>query len=240
MTDVDRQIARSSEILDRSRDRYRGLSARARARRTAAMLRKLGLIVGAVFAILIGASVAGWFLPLGVNGVMIVLALIVAAVLVVGLLPTGRPVKAASLAEADLKTLPQQTEIWLESQRKALPPPAMQLIDSIGVRLDTLGPQLERLNPREPAALEVRRLLSDHLPELLTGYQSIPAPMRREKRNGRVPETQLVEGLSVIDGEIARMTEQLASGDLDSLATHSRFLELKYQEAKALGNEGPE
>jgi len=114
----------------------------------------------------------------------------------------------------------------------------VKLIDSIGVRLETLAPQLSRLNPQEPAAVEVRKLLSDHLPELVTGYQSIPEPLRREERNGRVPEQQLIDGLSVIDGEIDRMTEQLASGDLDKLATQNRFLELKYQEAKALGEPG--
>mgnify|MGYP007088053675 CR=1 FL=1 len=37
------------------------------------------------------------------------------------------------------------------------------------------------------------------------------------------------------DAEIGRMSEQLASGDLDKLATQNRFLELKYQEAKELG-----
>ena len=93
----------------------------------------------------------------------------------------------------------------------------------------------ERLGEQDPAAHEIRKLLADHLPELVTGYQSIPAPLRREERNGRVPEKQLIEGLSVIDAEIGRMSEQLASGDLDKLATQNRFLELKYQEAKELG-----
>jgi hypothetical protein len=69
----------------------------------------------------------------------------------------------------------------------------------------------------------------------VTGYQSIPEPLRHTPRNGRVPDAQLVEGLSVIEQEIGAMTQQLASGDLDKLATHNRYLELKYQEAKELG-----
>jgi hypothetical protein len=144
-------------------------------------------------------------------------------------------VTMAKLGETDLKTLPLKTEIWLESQRKALPAPAIPILDAIGIRLETLAPQLARLNPQEPAALEVRRLLSDHLPELVTGYQSIPAPLRAQPRNGRVPDAQLVEGLSVIEQEIGTMTEQLASGDLDKLAAHNRYLEVKYLEAKELG-----
>ncbi|MDF0545630.1 hypothetical protein PX699_25025 [Sphingobium sp. H39-3-25] len=237
MSRSDRVLADAEAVLRRHSERGQSLSARARARRNAGIMKKLGRITAAVFAVLVGAMVAGWFLPLGTSGVMIVLALLVAVVLLFGLLPTERQVKAEKLAETDLKALPLQTEIWLESQRKALPAPAVQLADSIGVRLETLAPQLEKLNPQEPVAVELRRLLSDHLPELVSGYRSIPEPMRREERNGRVPEKQLIEGLGVIDREIAQVTEKLASGDLDRLATQNRFLELKYEEAKALGRE---
>lgn len=235
MTRSNQVLADAEAVLNRTSDRYRGLSSRARQRRNAAAAHKIKRILGAVLTIVIGAAVVGWFVPLGTSGIMIVLALILAAVLLFGMFPAERQVRPEKLAETDLKALPLQTEIWLENQRKALPAPAVQLIDSIGVRLETLAPQLATLNPQEPAALEVRRLLSDHLPELVTGYQSIPEPMRRQERNGRVPDNQLIEGLTVIDNEIDRMTEQLASGNLDSLATQTRFLEMKYQEAKQLG-----
>ncbi|HBK15601.1 MAG TPA: hypothetical protein DDZ54_08300 [Erythrobacter sp.] len=235
MSRSDRVLADAEAVLRRHLERGRSLSARARDRRNASIMRRLGRIGGAIFVILMGAMIAGWFLPLGTNGVMIVLGLLLIATMFFALLPGDRPVSADTLAQTELPALPLKTEIWLETQRKALPAPAVTLIDSIGVRLETLAPQLERLNEQDPAALEIRRLLSDHLPELVTGYQSIPAPMRREERNGRVPEKQLVEGLGVIEAEIARMTENLASGDLDKLATQNRFLELKYQEAKDLG-----
>jgi hypothetical protein len=32
-----------------------------------------------------------------------------------------------------------------------------------------------------------------------------------------------------VESELSRMTEQLASGDLDKLATQGRYLELKYK-----------
>lgn len=188
-----------------------------------------------ILAILIGSMVAGFFIPLGTTGVMIALGLIVAALLLIVLLPSEPRVRTQALASVPLPALPLQTEIWLDNQRKALPAPAVTLADSIGVKLETLAPQLERLSEQEPAAQEIRKLLSDHLPELVTGYESIPASLRREERNGRVPEQQLVEGLTVIDGELARISETLASGDIDKLAVQNRFLELKYQEAKELG-----
>src|SRR3546814_6149528 len=58
-------------------------------------------------------------------------------------------------------------------------------------RLETLAPQLQSLDQNEPAALEVRRLLSDHLPELVTGYQSIPEPLRRQERRSEEHTSEL-------------------------------------------------
>jgi hypothetical protein len=47
--------------------------------------------------------------------------------------------------------------------------------------------------------------------------------------NGLNPEKQLIDGLNIVDSELTRMSEQLASGDLVKLATQGRYLELKYQ-----------
>ena len=235
MSRSDRVLADAEAVLRRHSERGKSLTSRARERRNASIMRRLGRIAGAAFAIIIAAMIAGWFMPLGTNGVMIVLGLLLITTLFFALLPGERAVSPDKLADTALTALPLKTEIWLENQRKALPAPAVTLVDSIGVKLETLAPQLERLGEQDPAAHEIRKLLADHLPELVTGYQSIPAPLRREERNGRVPEKQLIEGLSVIDAEIGRMSEQLASGDLDKLATQNRFLELKYQEAKELG-----
>lgn len=235
MSRSDRVLADAEAVLRRHSERGKSLTSRARERRNASIMRRLGRIAGAAFAIIIAAMIAGWFMPLGTSGVMIVLGLLLITTLFFALLPGERAVSPDKLADTALTALPLKTEIWLENQRKALPAPAVTLVDSIGVKLETLAPQLERLGEQDPAAHEIRKLLADHLPELVTGYQSIPAPLRREERNGRVPEKQLIEGLSVIDAEIGRMSEQLASGDLDKLATQNRFLELKYQEAKELG-----
>ena len=235
MSRSDRVLADAEAVLRRHSERGQSLTARARQRRNAGLIRKVKYAFWAVLAVILGSAVAGFVVPLGTTGVMIALGVVIAALLLIGLLPTETRVRTEALAETPLTALPLQTEIWLENQRKALPAPAVTLVDSIGTKLEILAPQLEKLGPQDPAALEVRRLLADHLPELVTGYQSIPQPLRREERNGRVPERQLVEGLAVIDAEIGRMSESLASGDLDKLATQNRFLELKYQEAKELG-----
>src|SRR3546814_20826749 len=67
------------------------------------------------------------------------------------------------------------------------------------------------------------------LPILVKGYGRVPEPLRRVERNGKTPDQQLLDGLDVIDREIAQMTRQLAEGDLDLLATRGRYLQIKYQ-----------
>ena len=69
----------------------------------------------------------------------------------------------------------------------------------------------------------------EQLPAFVADYSRVPDSLRRVERNGRTPDGALVDGLGVIEREIAAMTERLAQGDLDSLQTRGRFLEMKYQ-----------
>ena len=232
-TDVDRQLARSSEFLDRTRERYGSLSKRAKKRRDAEILKRLGRIAGADFAIVIVAMIFGWFVPLGMGGALLVMALLIATTLALAIFPLVEAPSAEKLVQVPLKALPLRTEQWLETQRPALPAPARTLADSIGVKLETLAPQLAELSEESPAANEVRKLVGEQLPELVKGYQRVPESLRAVERNGRTPNQQLEDGLKLIDDEIAQMSAQLAEGDLDLLATKGRYLQIKYQ-----GDEG--
>lgn len=226
MTDVDRQVARSSEVLHRSRDRREGPIRRSAVAR-AARATKFAMI--GVGAILLATIVWGLVSPIGVTGVMLAFLAMMGAI-AAGVFFSREPdVSREQLGRVDLKTLPDRTGRWLDGQRRALPAPAQTLADSIGIRLDQIAPQLATLDEREPAAMEIRRLIADELPELVTGYGRVPENLRREGLNGMSPDRQLVEGLAVVDSELKRMSEQLARGDLDKLATQGRYLELKYQ-----------
>ncbi|KQN40604.1 hypothetical protein ASG37_02115 [Sphingomonas sp. Leaf407] len=229
MARAEETLERAELTLERVRERHGAVAPRARRRREAEVLKRLGRIAAADGAIIVGALLIGWFMPLGLGGAMLVMALLIAATALFALMPVTREVVVEQLGQAPLKSLPAQTERWLSAQRPALPAPAMTLADAIGIKLDTLSAQLVGLNEGEPAAAEVRKLVGEQLPELVRGYQRVPEPLRRVARNGRTPDEQLVEGLKVIDGEIAAMTQQLAQGDLDSLATRERYLQIKYQ-----------
>lgn len=193
-------------------------------------MRRIGRIAVADAAILITAVVVGFFIPLGIFGALAVMALLIAVTVVLAMAPTTPEIKAETLPGAPLRVLPMQTEAWLDRQRPALPAPAQTLVDAIGVRLDALGPQLADLDDRAPAASEVRKLIGEQLPELVKGYQRVPATLRTVPRNGRTPDQQLADGLRVIEGELADMSASLAQGNLDNLATRERYLQIRYRE----------
>lgn len=236
-SDVDHQIARAGELLDRTRERYASVSRRSARRRNQEVLRRIGRIVAADTAIVVAAIAAGLLLPSGIGmfGALAVFALLVLATLLFAIFPLNAAPNIEQLAQTPIKALPLTTERWLESQRLALPAPARTLVDSIGVKLETLAPQLATLDDNSPAAGEVRKLLGQQLPELVKGYGRVPEPLRRVERNGLTPDQQLAQGLQVIDDEIGQMSSQLAQGDLDLLATRGRYLQIRYRDEDGPG-----
>ena len=232
MTDVDRLSARASELIERTRAQRPSTPAeqRMRRRRESEVVRRVARIAIADGAILIGAIIFALAVaPLGIMGAFLVALLMIVATIAFAVLPAGGAPEVEQLGQVPLKALPRTTEAWLDTQRKALPAPVLGLVDSIGVKLEILAPQLAQLDENSPAAMEVRKLVGEQLPELVKGYARVPEPLRRVERGGLTPDQQLGQGLQVIDDEIAEMSEQLAQGDLDLLATRGRYLQIKYQ-----------
>lgn len=231
VNEVDRIGSRADEIMARYHfDRDTGGRARARRRKEAEVVRRIGRIAMADALIVVAALAIGFVVPLGMFGALAVMVALIAATLFFAILPGAPEPTPQKLSGTPLKALPRQTEAWLDTQRRMLPAPAITLADQIGMRLETLAPQLVELGEDEPAARELRKLMSEQLPELVNGFARVPEPLRRVERNGRTPEQQLVDGLSVIEREIGEMTEHLAQGDLDRLATRERYLQIRYQD----------
>lgn len=235
MSEVDDAIASARASWSRiSDDRTGAVIARApsrgRARQTQAIGKRLTRIAVADVAILIAAMVIGWIVPLGIGGAMLVMALLIAATVLFAVWPAERAPTTERLAAVDIRALPAQTERWLEAQRPALPAPAMTLVDRIGLRLETLTPQLATLDANTQEAVDVRKLIGEQLPAFVKDYEKVPPSLRTTPRNGRTPDAELVDGLKLIEQEIGEMTARLAQSDLDNLSTRGRFLEMKYKE----------
>lgn len=196
------------------------------------LMTRIKLIGGSLLAIVLAAMVTGVVIDgIGFTGIMIAFLAVVACTFLFSNFPKVRVPRRADLNTGDVRQMVARTELWLESQRPALPPPAVTLVDKIGTQLDALGLQLETIDPGHPAAQETRKLVGETLPGMVEAYRRIPAQLRREKRAGSSPDEQIVESLGKISGEIDQVTRQLATGALDDLAIRTRYLDYKYGEA---------
>ena len=198
-------------------------------------VRKLVTIALGLLAIWVGAGIAGAILNgIGFWGVMISLLLMVMLFVFVVRAKVETPKRADLARTTDAGKLVARTELWLESQRPALPAPAVKLVEEIGVQLDSLGRQLEHVDPAHPAAAETRKLVGEILPETVESYRRIPDHLRQEERGGATPDRQLVDSLGKISKEIDSVTRQLAEGSLDDLAIKTRYLDYRYGDAEGL------
>jgi hypothetical protein len=230
MPDPNRVMADAEALLQRVSPEGRRLAQRQRERRNRQLAKAFGRALGATVAIILAATAIGWVIPIGQIGFLAALIAILAAWVIIFAMSHEPQETPQSLAVSDISLLPQKTEAWLQRQRPALPAPAQRLADGIGLKLEQLAPQVASLDPNEPAAAEVRKLLSVELPELIEGYTRVPPSLRQGAGNGIAPDKQLVEALGVVDEELARMSADLASGDLNKLATQGRYLQLKYKD----------
>lgn len=208
--------------------RARALREQQRRRRARMRLLARGALATLLIAIVLAAVASQVSVPPA--GFVAALCVLVLAWIAIAYASRQPRVTAERLGEMPLATLPQSAGAWLEAQRPALPAPAAQLADGIGVRLETLSHQLAGVDPNGPAGEAVRKLVAVELPNLIDRYGAIPASARHARDGREGADAHLVRGLGIVDAEIARMTEQLASGSFDALATQHRYLELKYDE----------
>jgi hypothetical protein len=195
-------------------------------------MKKVRNLVIAVAAIWVGAGIAGAiFSGIGFWGVMAVVVATAIATAIFSSYPKIKTPKRADINKGNVQQMVGRTELWLEAQRPALPPPAAKIVDDMGVQLDALGLQLEGLDQNHPKAREVRSLVGEQLPEMIDSYRRIPAHLRTEQRAGATPDEQLTDSLGKISGEIDSITRQLAEGSLDDLAIKHRYLDYKFGEA---------
>ena len=244
-SDSDAILRSASQSLQEQRDgghhrRAGSIGKGSASAKTKNLLKRAGYFGAALLAIIVAVAAAGIVLNgIGFTGVVVAFFAVVAAALIFANFPKVKVPKRADLTRTqDAKQLVSRTELWLEHQRPALPPPAITLVDQLGVQLDALGLQLENIDPAHPAAQETRKLVGEYLPETIDSYRKIPQHLRAEASAVGTPDAQLVESLSKISGEIDHVTRQLAAGSLDDLAIRTRFLEYKYSGADGAITDG--
>lgn len=195
------------------------------------LIRRGAYLAAALAAIYVATGVIGFVVGgIGFWGVMALALATVVAFGVFGLAPTPKPPKREELKLGNPQQMVARTELWLEAQRPALPPPAVQVVEQIGVQLDALGLQLETVEADHPVMSEVRELVGEYIPETIDNYRKVPEHLRGEKHTGKTADERLTDSLGKLSGEIDRVTRKLAEGALDDLAIKDRYLEYRYGE----------
>ncbi|HEY1606184.1 MAG TPA: hypothetical protein VGF77_11385 [Allosphingosinicella sp.] len=233
---VDEAIARFDELVDR----YEG-SAEARAalrrdvgrgaRAVGRRLANMGIAIG----ILIVATIAfGLFVgPIGINGLFLVLLAMLAILILFSVWP-GEPKRVAYNDQLPTRTLVRQLDSLLVRERAALPATAAKRIDAISAQLPLLESRLAEADPLDPLALDARRLMGKHLPDLIERYERVPAAYRQEKDGeGLTVDERLVKSLDAARGALDEVGAKLAQSDRDAFETQGRFIESRYKDSDA-------
>jgi hypothetical protein len=183
----------------------------------------------ALLAVSIATIALGVVTPIGLFGF---LAAVMLAVAIAGLLFLwGAREEPMTSVPKDLPNgeMVQRFGSYLYQNRRALPAPAQEVVDTISGSLGTLKQTLERTDPMDPDAQDARRLMSVHLPGLIDRYAKVPAAYRTEAdAEGKTIDQRLVEGLSATRTALGEVSERLAKRDVDAFSTQGRFIESKY------------
>ncbi|MBW6527400.1 hypothetical protein KZ813_11160 [Sphingomonas sp. RHCKR7] len=232
---ADVGLTQAEELLRRVSPEGRAQARRereARARRRRRVLVRLALAAAA--SLLTWALLALAVAPAVALGVAAALMLLLTILVLLRAAP--RAPGREALAGATLPDLAAEAALWLAAQRRGLPAPALRLSETMAQRLEALAPRLAQLDPRSPAAAQVRALLAVELPDLVEGWRAVPISLRGAARDGgAAPDALLENGLRLIDGEIARVDQALGRGAVDGIAVRGRYLELKYDADGELG-----
>lgn len=218
-----------------SRRRYaegHSIGRRSRALKNRHLMKRIWRVMLGVVGVVVGAMAIGIVVGgIGFGGLFFTA---LASILVAALLlryPRLRVPTRGQLARGPLRSVVGQTELWLEARRRDVPPEARQMIDQIGIQLDSLGLQLDHASDSEPAMADIRKLVGEYLPDIVGSYTAIPAHLRAEPAAGTSPDQALTESLARISSEIESVTRQLASGSIDDLAIKARYLDYRYGDA---------
>lgn len=205
----------------------------ARKRSPAAVARRL-TNAGIAIAILIAATIAFGLIigPIGIGGLFLVAALMLGLLLAISFwpAPSARPVTPYK-EDMPNKAVVQRLGTLLSRHRNQLPPAAGPRIDAISGQLPMLESQLADLNPLDPIAQDARRLVGQHLPELIERYEKVPAQYRRERDGeGASVDERLVSGLDAAREAIGDIGRRLSQQDVNAFETQGRFIESRYGE----------
>ncbi|GAA4012540.1 hypothetical protein GCM10022280_08060 [Sphingomonas swuensis] len=204
-----------------------GRERRLKLERTGRALSKAAMIVLVISVLTI---IVGLFMPIGMFGFLAAVGLAGALAMAIFFHDVLKDATAPTVpADLPNDAMVQRFGSYLYQNRRALPAPAQNVVDSISAELGTLRQTLARTDVHDPDAQEARRLMSVHLPGLIDRYANVPPAYRAEAdAEGKTIDQRLVEGLTASRSALGDVSARLAKRDLDAFQTQGRFIESKY------------
>ncbi|HTU13501.1 MAG TPA: hypothetical protein VMG08_21605 [Allosphingosinicella sp.] len=108
-----------------------------------------------------------------------------------------------------------------------LPGHALGAADRIMAGLRELHPNVHGLAPDAALAGDARRLVGQHLPQLIDAYLQLPDSQRAPRSES---SRRLVESLTIVGDELEHLVSQATQSRQSDFDTHSRFIESRYRE----------
>lgn len=233
--EIDTAIARFEQFARRDADRDLGalVSRPAGKRSTTRLARRISYIaiaLAVLFVVTIGVGLA--IDGIGMGGLFVAAVLMLGAVMLIGFwpAPARRPVPPYR-EDMPNQAVVRRLATMLDRHRSQLPPGAGSRVDAIGTHLPLIESRLSGLDPLDPLAQDARRLMGEHLPELIERYERVPPRYRRERdADGVSVDQRLVSGLDAARAAIDDLGRRLAEQDVSAFETQGRFLESRYRE----------
>ena len=231
---TDRTIARADDVIERVSVRStaeRAAAERERRRLNSGLGRTLKRAAGVIIALWIATMIFGFFRPIGLFGLLAVIAIGLALVLVTAGTSGRRKPPQKFSAELPAAQLVDRIDSYLYRARPALPAPAQAEIDAMLATLPSIRPSFERAPALDPVAGDARRLIGTHLPGLIDRYLAVPPAYRARSEDGEPSvDDRLVEALKAGRGALDDVGERLARENVAAFETQGRFIESRYRD----------
>jgi hypothetical protein len=230
---VNQAIARFDEVMGRLDQNAAARSLREipSARGRSATILKLTALGMVLAVVMIVTAIAG--AVLGGIGSLGLWSAIAIALVAVGLFAFWPGEKAAPDYKEDMpaNAVVRRLGDILSRKRNALPARAALQVDAISRQLPMLESQLAQSDALDPLALDARRLMGRHLPDLIERYERVPAAYRAERDGeGLTVDERLVLGLDAAKTALDDLGRALVRDDMDAFQTQGRFIENRYRD----------
>jgi hypothetical protein len=157
-------------------------------------------------------------------------------ILLIAIMLMFQPTRHARRLEAEARLTPQtlplpelavRAEEGLLDRCDELPGRALPATDRIMAGLREMQPHLHELKPDDPLSGEIRRLVGQHLPQLIDSYLALPD----QSRTGHAESSRrFIESLGIVADEMDHLLERCCHDRQSDFDTHSRFIETRYRE----------